>query len=397
MKKIFAIIMAMALLCTFAVTVSAAETTLDDLTCEGHWTNWSQGVEITEKGITITMDAKTINGAAANWNAPQYIVYTNDTNVMFGDNYVQYYHERGDIFGWDATGAATVINALQNDWSIYLAKLAAGTKVTIQAIRVGDNVTVTMNCAGAISKVTMPVAADKPAYLSLSGEQCAMTNIKVASGIVSDKTIASSIDSTGGFRFDHTAGIEITDKEVVITATSTSKAANNWNGLVWVLFHGDMPVPTIEAAGTDIYWIERPDNYGWSPAGSLATDEVNSANAAAMEAAGVTHEGVFDDTWGSWENFVAAQQAGAKVTITAKREGNVVTVTMQTAGITNKVSVPVKAGEPAYLSLSGDVAAITDITVTAASGLPQTGDMIGVVVALMAISGTALISLKKKH
>lgn len=396
MRKILAIIMAVALVCSFALTASAAETTIADLTCEGHWTAWSEGVEITTQGFTLTMDAKTINGAANNWNAPQYIVYTNDTNVMFGDNFVQFYHERADIFGWDATGAATVTNALMNDWSIYLAKLAAGTKVTIQAIRVGDNVTVTMNCAGAISKITMPVTADKPAYLSLSGEQCAMTNIKVVSGIVSDNSFATSLDCSGGYRFNHTSGIEVGEKEVVITATSTSKAANNWNGLVWILFKGDMPVPV---ADTDIYWIERPDNYGWSPAGSLATDEVNAGNAAAMEAVGVTHEGTFDATWGSWENFVAAQQAGAKVTIAAKREGNVVTVTMQTAGISNKVTVPVKAGEPAYLSLSGDTAVITDITVTGGNKPPKTGDETMLLPAAIALvlSASALVVLKKKH
>ena len=398
MRKILAIIMAVALVCSFALTASAAETTIDDLTCGAFWSAHTKGIEVTTEGITITMTAKKAAPSANNYEAPVWIAFSSDNQLVNGENYAEYWVQRSDIYGW-AGGAGNAdntvaVNGFSGTWDIYNQKLADGTQVTIYAIRTGDTITVSMECAGMHSKVTLPVAADKPAYLALTGEQCTMTGIKVVAG--DKRTVASSIDSSTGFRMEYTHGIEVTEKEVVITATNTSKADNNWNGLIWILYKGQLPIPT---ADTDIYWIERPDNYGWSPAGSLATDEVNAGNAAAMEAVGVTHEGTFDATWGSWENFVAAQQAGAKVTIAAKREGNVVTVTMQTAGISNKVTVPVQADEPAYLCLSGDTAVITDIAVTGGNKPPKTGDETMLLPAAIALvlSATALVVLKKKH
>ncbi len=190
MKKLIAIVMAVALVMSFALTASAAES----LDCTGWWTAHTAGAEITEAGITITFKNTTYADAANNWNGPLWVLYTGDEAKVNGAGYAEYWVERGDVYGWAGAALGTGNSAdaaslealgvtheltYPADWAVWLEGLKAGLDCTVNAKREGGNIVVKMVVGEATSVVTVPFPADKTAYISLSGELCTLTNIEV--------------------------------------------------------------------------------------------------------------------------------------------------------------------------------------------------------------------------
>lgn len=213
---------------------------------------------------------------------------------------------------------------------------------------------------------------------------------------------------------NHTEGIEVTEEGVEITFTNTTyeSATGNWNGPLFVAYTGDEA--KVNGAGYVEYWVTRGDIWGWANAGYYGVtlggaegEGVNPAWPAHLETAGITFTTNLDETWGSWEQFLATLKAGTEGKITAKLVDGKLEATMVIAGASSTVVLPVDTSKPVYISLFAELAKLTNIVVTTVdpepapdpepnpNDPPQTGDMIGIVVALMAISGTALVSLKK--
>lgn len=211
----------------------------------------------------------------------------------------------------------------------------------------------------------------------------------------------------------HTEGIEITEEGVVITFTNTTipfiNAANgndetaNWHGPLYVLYTGDEA--KVNGAGYVEYWVTRADAYGWgNPAyygvtGDLNPDANNATAVANMATAGITFSSTGVDGWVGWDNWIAAQKAGAEGKITAKLVGNKANVEIVINGLQTTVELPVDTSKPTYLSLFGDSAKLTNITVTTNEPAPKTGDETMLLPAAIALvlSASALVVLKKKH
>ena len=202
MKKFIAILLAVSMIMAFALTASAAETTLADLDCSGWWTAHSEGVEVTEEGVTITYTSTTYENAAdndgvmQNWFGPLWVLYTNDEakiGVLGEGAYAEYWVHRVDNYGWigalnrwspeaDLAAAGITITAVDSrtdGWANFAADLKAGITCTLTAKIDGSNAIVTYDANGIYTTITLPVDTSKPIYLSLTGEQAKMTNIKV--------------------------------------------------------------------------------------------------------------------------------------------------------------------------------------------------------------------------
>lgn len=405
MKKLFALMLAAVMVFACIGAVSAAE--IADLDCSGWWTAHTEGVEVTEKGVTITFTNTTYASAENNWNGPLWVLFSSDdatvsTATYAAPNYAEYWVERADIFGWagtagdaDATTTGNCLTPAWGSWENFLAALKAGTSCEVTAVRKANYVTVTMEIAGAISTVTTPVAADKPAYIALTGELTKLTNIKVTEGV--DNSVQSSVDCSGWWTA-FADGVEITTKGVQITFTNTTyaSAANNWDAALYVLYSGDMN--KIGTFNYTEYWIQRSDNYGW-------VGTANTGDTASLEAAGITYTS--DYTAYIWENHLSDLKSGVSYTITAVREGDKVTVTMSGNGGSNTVTVPVTAGAPVYLSLGGENTKLTNIKSGAISNSgssgtnenapAKTGDVgLALPILVMAVSAVAVVTMKKK-
>lgn len=212
-----------------------------------------------------------------------------------------------------------------------------------------------------------------------------------------------------GWWVAHSEGVEITADGVEITFTNTTyeSAAENWFGPLWILYTGDEA--KVNGAGYVEYWVQRGDNYGWCVASQYYGVDLNRwSDAAALAEKGISFTDAFAEGF-DWANFLPALKAGAEVKITAKLDGSNVLITTEVGGITNNATLPVDTSKPVYLSLSGEMTKLTNIVVTTADAPvdpeptpdpvdpPKTGDIFGVVVALMAVSGTALVVLKKEN
>lgn len=205
MKKLLAILLAVAMVMSIALVASAAETTMPDLDCAGWWTAHTAGVELTETPTTITFTNTTYADAADNWNTALWILYTANEAKVNGDGYVEYWVHRSDNYGWGNAGyytaalpADTFLNTAFPDnlaannitwvgefaegcWENWVADSKAGAEGTVTAKLDGNgNAVITISYHGVTNTVTLPVDTSKPVYLSLTGEKCKLSNIKVS-------------------------------------------------------------------------------------------------------------------------------------------------------------------------------------------------------------------------
>lgn len=212
------------------------------------------------------------------------------------------------------------------------------------------------------------------------------------------ETALPDVDSPA-FWGGHSAGIEVTAEGVDITFTSTTYAeATDWfHGPIYILFTADEA--KVNGAGYAEYWVQRGDNAGWSP---LANTWEGMAT---LNGAGITMESTCENWDALWATWLDNLKAGCEVKIHAELQENNAVITMELQTLKMVTTIPVDTTKTVYLSLSGEKATLTNIVVTTPDAPvvpepndpPVTGDIFGVVVALMAISGTALVSLKKKH
>ena len=187
--------------------------------CDGWWTNWSNGVEITEDAQKFSFKTTTNESTDLRWNTPTTVVFTSVDGGLYKPTtsknlYKEYSVIRSDCFvitGADTvnetsgslktTGIPTVETKAYPDganadekkaiddennakiteaWKPWVDANKAGTEVTGTVKREGNKVILTYLNNGIGYTATIPVEEGKKAYLSLTGEQCTIDNLKFA-------------------------------------------------------------------------------------------------------------------------------------------------------------------------------------------------------------------------
>lgn len=206
MKKILAIAIALVMLCACTFSVSAAETTLDDITFGAWWTNHDNVFPITEDGVTITFTSTTEAAATDAWCVPSAIIFASDDGKIWGGNYVEYWIHRADNWGSCTVGGHSPFGDMNSDdtnpdniaalaakgitidrsfgagdiWADILDYFKGGVEMTVSAKIEGENVVLTIAHERITHVVTLPVDTNRTNYLCLTGEKCALTNVKVS-------------------------------------------------------------------------------------------------------------------------------------------------------------------------------------------------------------------------
>ena len=194
-------------------------TTFGQVKCDGWWTNWSNGVEITEDAQKFSFKTTTNESTDLRWNTPTTVVFTSVDGGLYKPTtsknlYKEYSVIRSDCFvitGADTvnetsgslktTGIPTVETKAYPDganadekkaiddennakiteaWKPWVDANKAGTEVTGTVKREGNKVILTYLNNGIGYTATIPVEEGKKAYLSLTGEQCTIDNLKFA-------------------------------------------------------------------------------------------------------------------------------------------------------------------------------------------------------------------------
>ena len=163
--------------------LKGAAFSLDKLVCSDEWWKgeWSDGIQVTESGITLTFKNVTNASATDNYFTPVYITYTGDEPKVGGKGYSEYGAMRSDNYGWGSNFWTS--NTAPDDaagWAKWLEKNKneAGADYKVSAKLEGDSILMEIDAAGVITYAISSVDAKKPVYLSLTGQGCTLKDIK---------------------------------------------------------------------------------------------------------------------------------------------------------------------------------------------------------------------------
>lgn len=387
MKKLLAILLAVAMLLGVALVASAAETSIADLDCSGWWTTHSDGIEVTEEGVTVTFTATTYESATDNWQSAIIVVYSGDEGKVNGSGYSEYWVHRIDQYGWCVAGqyynvdlnrwsgedalaaygiTATSVDSRTDGWANFLTDLKAGVECTLTAKLEGANCVMTLDANGIYSTMILPVDTSKTTYISLSGQDAVLSNIKVTTP---DPVVDEPVDT------------EPAEDDVTVIYTG-SEAYTGWKDVFEIytnLWGGTLDSGFIAENG---YLIVN-----------FSIEDVSQLWQVRLSLNGTQWTEI------DWHVDAASWKAG---TLTDLGNGNYsVTYTYDEivaiygsndfAGTLGAVYVSTNGGAPIT------VTSVT-YTVPADKSNPKSGDSISLVLALLAVSaaGIAVISKKKE-
>ena len=176
------------------IPVTYRETDIDqtvgdipNVNCTGWWTAHSDGILIDETPVKIKYNTISYINASSNWNTPITVVYSAFDQCVEGVAYSEFSVTRSDGYGWISAGAVSynyenTFSEDWKDWPDWLKKNKAGLyDCEIVAVRDADSIIVTQTNGGVtVKSVTqIPISNRFPVYLSLTGELCALSNIRI--------------------------------------------------------------------------------------------------------------------------------------------------------------------------------------------------------------------------
>lgn len=150
---------------------------------DGYRTDATQGILI-EDGMSITFHTKSLPTARLVWHCPSYVIYSSDDGTLNGENYKEYSYVRLDGENWEAEEVAKNEMIIDRDnfegWDSWMEYNKDGYECTIVFNKAQNRViSYTDNCGINIKVITEIVFKSEQIYVALSGDQCALTNIRI--------------------------------------------------------------------------------------------------------------------------------------------------------------------------------------------------------------------------
>ena len=146
----------------------------------------SRGVAITD-GMKLTFHSLSLPTARLIWHCPYILLFYSDNGQIQGPNYREYGLVRLDGEYWEGNGVKnTVVTTKKDDfvgWEAWKSAHKSGIDVAVSFGHQGNRITVTTDNLGLLIENTT-VINDGPAevYVALTGDQCALTNIRITNG-----------------------------------------------------------------------------------------------------------------------------------------------------------------------------------------------------------------------
>ena len=158
-----------------------------ELECGAFWTAHTGGIEVNSEGIAIKF--RNVSSGSENWDTPIVVGYSANEPVVNGDGYKEYVVIRSDAYAWNPSNNSADIAAWEAsgykmtavtpaDWASWLSANKSGVDCLVQAIKVGGKVYIQVENNGVKTVTSFAVPDGEKFYVSLSGEQCKLTNIK---------------------------------------------------------------------------------------------------------------------------------------------------------------------------------------------------------------------------
>lgn len=157
---------------------------LPNIQCDGYRSATTDGILVKDK-VTVTFHTMSLPTARLVWHCPYFSIFSSDNGKVNGPDFREYGLLRLDGENWDSddfgSNRITVNKTEQfTTWDDWKAINKEGFDCSITIERSGDKVTLTTSNKGIeIVNVTTMKDPSKEVYISLTGDQCAITNIRI--------------------------------------------------------------------------------------------------------------------------------------------------------------------------------------------------------------------------
>ncbi len=151
---------------------------------DGHRTASSDGIPVTD-GMQITFHSKSLPTARLIWHCPYIELFHSDDKKVRGANYKEYILVRLDGEDWEYNEYAhnrMIVNRTDEfiNWDAWKKAHKEGIDCTVTFKKDGNKITVsTENLGLSVKSVTEVLNEQTDIYAALTGDQCAITDIKI--------------------------------------------------------------------------------------------------------------------------------------------------------------------------------------------------------------------------
>ena len=155
---------------------------IPNIQIDGYRTNATEGIPV-EDGMTITFHTCSLPTARLVWHCPYINIFGSDDGKVTGENYHDYMLMRLDGECWEGDpGCDVELSIIRNDdfagWDAWKKFNKEGFDCKVSFERHDNSITVRTENMGIILKNTATITdGNKDIYISLTGDQCAITNI----------------------------------------------------------------------------------------------------------------------------------------------------------------------------------------------------------------------------
>lgn len=157
---------------------------IPNLQVDGWRAGCTKGIPVSD-GMEISFHSKSLPTARLIWHCPFASLFYSDNQLPAGPNYQEFTLIRFDGENWESNAAAeTRLQVSKNEnfkgWEAWKEANKSGLECVARFKRDGNTVVVkTENCGIEITAVTEIKVSVPEIYVSLTGDQCALTNIRV--------------------------------------------------------------------------------------------------------------------------------------------------------------------------------------------------------------------------
>ena len=157
---------------------------LDNIQADGYRTCATKGIPVTD-GLQISFHTMSLPTARLVWHCPFVVLFSADDGRVEGENYVEYMLQRFEGEGWASNPSCTVsFSNEQNEsfggWDAWKKLNKTGYDSVVTFARKDNTITITTENGGIKINTTMSVdTPNDKIYAALSGDQCAITNIRI--------------------------------------------------------------------------------------------------------------------------------------------------------------------------------------------------------------------------
>lgn len=151
---------------------------------DGYRTEITEGIKVKDE-LNISFHTKSLPTARLVWHCPYIVLYSSDDNKFQGKNYCEYALIRLDGENWDSDDySENEIIVTKHEgfegWDAWKELNKAGMDIMLKITREGNVITtITENAGINIINITTVTSDVKNIYVALTGDQCALTNIKI--------------------------------------------------------------------------------------------------------------------------------------------------------------------------------------------------------------------------